>query len=248
MDTTFGEIFNEYYTLFRGQGTSLPVFGDREFTVGIHECNNAIRKWARTDGALWRELTDTLQRQTLTIAPAPTKLIVDGTTSYDTPSNMRKPPAKVSLYSGAGDRQVWFPVVAPHEIENFPELSSQVTFIGSANTGFTMLIGQTLSEQYDGYSIDYVYYKNPVMLSTTVDPTNTIIEMSDPNFAIQDMLASRFTVARNGFGTKLAKSEATQALRNMRIENDSGNYGNMEVLKGATGWGNSQANNQDIRL
>ena len=44
----FSEIFAEYFSLFRGQGSAIPTFGDREFTSAIYACRNAIRKWAKS--------------------------------------------------------------------------------------------------------------------------------------------------------------------------------------------------------
>ena len=64
--------------------------------------------------------------------------------------------------------------------------------------------------------------------------------MSDPNFAIQYMLASRFQNTRNGFGYKTAKFEADTALANMKIENNSGVYGNSESAVADGGWGAPQ--------
>lgn len=241
----FAEINEEYYAIFRGQASSIPVFTDREYKLAIRLANNAIRKWERADGTLWRELKDMLQLQNLTIAPALTKVVVSGTTSYATPSNMRKPPSKVSFFNGTS--QVWYPVIKIHELENFPELTSTVAFIGSANSGYTMYIGSQTSIDYNGYSIDYMYNKKATMFSTATDPAAEIPEMSDPNFIIHEMVASRYANARNGFGYKVAKADATTALMNMRIENDSGDYNSTEVPHNSGSWGSNKTN-QDIIL
>lgn len=245
---TFADIFQEYYSIFRGQATSIPTFttNPREYLYGIRLANNAIKKWERADGTLWAELQDTLQRQNITIAPAQTKTITSGTTEYATPSNMRKPPAKVSFFNGSS--QTWIPAIHITDLQEYIELAGVVTFVGSANTGYTMIVGQPLATAYDAMSIDYVYTKKASLFTTALDPAASIPEMSDPNFIIQDMLATRYSNSRNGFGYKVAKSEATTALRNMRMENDSGTYGTINVLKGASGWGKSSNVGQDIKL
>ena len=231
----FQDIFAEYFSQFRGQAVQIPTFGDREFTVGIYRCNNAIRKWDRVDGMLWRELIARASDQSLTVLPLVAKTIASSTVTYAAPTNMRKPPAEVWVYNAGNYQRL--EVVPPHQVSGLNELSSAVTFLGSANTGYTMHISPHRSDNYPGWTIDYLYYRKPTLLSITDDPSTTVIDMSDPNFAIQDMLASAFASARNGFGFKVASKEKSIALINMKIEDTSGVYGNSHGLKLDTGWG-----------
>ena len=99
----FGDIFEEYFTLFRGQATSIPVFGDREFTKGIIYGNNAIRKWARADGTLWRELIKIASQQSTGVWASIQRQIASLTLTYTAPSNMRKPPAFVRFYTSTAN-------------------------------------------------------------------------------------------------------------------------------------------------
>lgn len=232
----FDTIFKEYYTLFRGRATSFPTYGDREFSVAIQFANNAIRKWERADGQLWRELIDTAQQQSTAIWANDQRTVIAGQLNYTAPSNMRKPPAFIWFFDG--NNQVRINCIEPQDVQHYPELSAVCYFSGSATKGFVLHIGQVLSEQYEGSGIDFVYYKNATLFSTTADPSTEIPEMSDPNFIIQDMLASRYTNTRNGFGLNVSKKEATTALANMKIENNSGVYSNAEMLKQyGSGWG-----------
>lgn len=227
----FNDIFAEYYTAFRGQGTSIPVYGDREYTVAVHYANNGIKAWERADGQLWRELQETLQT-----ASTGDKTLVDGTTGYDAPTDMRKPPAKVWFFNGNSTHSV--DVIEPQDRQNYTLLADQAIFIGSANTGYTLVLGEALTTEFNGWGIDYAYTRKATLLSTTVDPGQTKVDMSDPNFLIQHMLVMRYTNARNGFGVKIADRERTLALANMKIENNSGTYGNAESLGvSGTGWG-----------
>lgn len=241
----YQSIFAEYFSQYRGQAVQIPVFGDREFTVGIYRCNSAIRKWDRTDGMLWRELVARAVDQTTTVFPTINRTILTGTLSYPAPSNMRKPPAEVWTYVGGQYSRLT--VVDPSEISGLQELSSAVTFLGSANTGYTMYISQQTSQDYNGRSIDYLYYRKPTLLSITVNPSTTIIDMSDVNFVIQDMLATAFAASKNGFGYKVAAKEKSIAIINMKIENSSGVPGNAHRFKLDTGWGVNTPTN-DIRL
>lgn len=229
---TFKEIFAEYFSQYRGQATNVPTFGDREFTVAIHNCNKAIRKWARVDGQLWRELYTTFKDNESKTSDT---TITTGKTTYDAPSNMRKPPQYVSFYDSDGfNRSV---TIKPYELERLNELTNMIVFTGGANEGYKMVISDRVAEEYNGKSIDYVYVKQPTILSVSTDPSNTTIEMSDPNYAVQEMLASRFINSRNGFGYRTASSEASIALINMKIENESGDWSRADNLRLDRGWG-----------
>lgn len=239
----FSEIFDEYFSLFRGQAANIPVFGDREFDTGIRYCNSAIKSWERADGMLWRELIDTAASQSLTVLPLAAKTIASNTLSYAAPTNMRKPPAFVRFYSGTNYFDV--PTQRPQNAKDYSDTSSIVWFKGGANAGYTMIIGSNLATQYNGWLIDYIYVKKATLLSTTQDPSTTVIEMSDPNYAINKMLYRRYIPAKNGSGIKTADREVGICLINMKIEDSSGTYGNADRLALDSGWG---TNGVDARI
>jgi len=228
---TVKEIHDEYYAQFRGQGDSLPTFGNREFTLGLYLLRSAIKKWERADGQLWRELITSLSA-----AKALDGTIISTLSGQTTiaPSDMRKPPAWVFFTLPNGNVSRYKPV------EPQDGAVDNVWFEGGANTGYVMHVGENIVNNLVGSEFDYRYYKKATLPSVTVDPSATHIEMSDPNFAIQYMLSARFQNARNGFGYKTAKFEADTALANMKIENNSGVYGNSEEVFGDGGWGMPQ--------
>lgn len=246
MQETFADIFAEYYSLFRGQAASIPSgLEDREYLQGIRVYNSAIRVWERADGTLWRELMTTYQANgaaqwaldltTDAEAADPRLPIASGTLTYAMPRNMRKPPGKVRFFNGSSYHDV--PVIEPKDVSKFTNLGGYVIFYGGANSGYIMTLSNGLDVSSSGWSIDFPYVKSATKLSTTVDPAGVIPECSDVGFLVQQMLASRYANARNGFAYKVAKADATQALANMRIENDSGGYDSMNVLTGGSGWG-----------
>ena len=147
------------------------------------------------------------------------------------PSNMRKPPAWV-FFTHADGRVSRQKPVEPHL-----GATTNVWFEGGANTGYVMHVGSQLANDLTGTTFDYRYYKSATLPSITTDPSATYIEMSDSNFAVQYMLSARFQNTRNGFGYKTAKFEADTALANMKIENNSGVYGNSEEELADGGWG-----------
>lgn len=243
----FSEIFEEYFVQFRGQASSIPTYPDREFKTAIGLGNAGIRTWDRVDGQIWRELIVTAGEQSTDVW-ASNNRTVTGTT-LTPPNNMRKPPAFVQFSNGVSSFEIT--VVPPQEQKDYSDQSSTIWFEGGANTGFVMHISDLIAQQYNGWTINYVYVKKPTLLSTTQDPSTTVVEMSDPNFLIQDMLRRRFRSGRNGFGYKTADADCKTALLNMKIENDSGVWGNSDrmrdLLINGQGWGTNQPIN-DIRL
>ncbi len=213
---TFDEIFAEYYPLYRGQAT-VPASTDREYLLAIPLANNAIRKWDRADGVLWRELYTTVQ-----VEGDGSQVISIDQSSYEAPDNMRKPDGDIRLTDPTNASNVKrIPVVSPTDKYAKSDTRAYAYFVGGANAGWTLYFTGNITP-YVGWLIDYAYYKKPTLITTGTD----VPDMSDPNFIVQDMLASRFTASRNGFAYQAAKANATDALRNMIVENNSGSPGN----------------------
>lgn len=228
------DIFQAYYSLFRGQATSIPAYGNREFTWAVVAGNVSIGKWDRVDGELWRELITTAKTQNLEEIVGDT-LTVAGQTTYAAMADMRKPPAFVRFYKNGTYNDV--PTIPPQDAMNYSDLSGAIWFSGSANRGYTMNIGSGFSTMYGGYNIDYVYVRKPITLPLGQDCSAYMVDMSDPNFIVQDLLAARASNARNGFVFKTARKDADDALMNMKIEDGSGVYGNSSHMPLDMGWG-----------
>lgn len=217
----YDDIFAEYYPLYRGQAT-VPASTDREYLLGIPLANNAIRRWDRADGVLWEELFTSNQQQG---SDGEGTLTLDLTlTSQVGPTNMRKPGSYVQLTDPTNAQNFRrFPVIAPSETYAQGSNSMYAYFEGSANTGVWALFLNGTYTQYSDWLIDYPYYKKPTLFTPG---GGEVADMSDPNFIIQSMLQSRFVNSRNGFAYSDSKANATDALRNMVIENNSGSPGN----------------------
>ena len=234
----FDDIFREYYALFRGQATNIPAYGSAEYSVGIQLANNAIRKWVRADGEEWVELWTTHQLQT------PGAAIATNTHTYNI-LNMRKVPKKVYFSDGSS-----YDVIDPGQIDDYSDLNGLAYFTGGANKGWVLHLDGNLAP-LNGKLFDFPYLSNPVFIPNTASAPATVPQMSDVNFMIQDMLASRYANAKNGFGYKTAKNDATVALQNMKIENGSGTQGkslNLFQNQQTAGWGVSGTPVNDIKL
>lgn len=231
---TFKDIFEQYWVIYRGQATSIPFqLNDREYSLGIRNCNAAIKAWERADGQLWRELRSTLQSQTGNDSGE--KTITNGKILYDAPGNMRKPPGRVFAYGNNQYHELH--VIDPKDLAKLNELSSAVCFIGSANKGYQMQTSERVAEELNGKNLDYVYDTAAQLLSTTEQPAEVKLEMSDPSFAVYYMLKLRSAANSNGFMFRFAESEASVALMNMKIENENGTWENPDVLALEGKWG-----------
>jgi hypothetical protein len=236
--TNVEQICNEYYGLYRGQDTAITS-DSREYAIAINLLKQAVRKWDRADGQLWRELNTSLSLEKV-LDPA----LVNTITSIATaaPSNIRKPPAFVTFTLTDGR-------TAKYTVDN-PENSSStsVWFLGGTGTGWVMYIGNDLLETLTDATFDYQYIKSPTQPTTAAAGATTFIEMSDPSFAVHYMLALRFQNARNGFGYQTAMNEAKEALANMKIENNTGTLDSTTYMTPDSGWGMPVGINTDIRL
>lgn len=209
MATTFAEIFPEYFTLFRGQATNIPGLSDPEYKIALFLAAGSVRAWARADGVEWNVLWKNFSDSSAT-------LIAEGTHAYAI-ADMRKPPKKITI--GGSD----LAVIKPEQADLISV--NCAWFTGSPSIGWTLHI-RTITQEMVGQAIDFIYLRQP----TPIVNGTSIIDMSDPNFLIHDMLAARFTQSRNGFAVKVHKAEATLALQNMKIEDISGTYGNSDNL------------------
>lgn len=216
---TFNDIFPEYFTLYRGQATNIPGPSDPEYKIALQLANNSVRKWDRADGHEWNVLWTTLSN---TAIP---RTIQTGVSSYAI-TDMRKPPKQITI----GGSKV--AVIKPEQVDVVAS-DNVAWFTGSPSIGYTLHL-KTVTQDMVGKKIDFIYLRKP----TAIVDGDSVIDMSDPSFLIHDMLAARFTNARNGFAVKVHKQEALTALQNMKIEDMSGTYGNSDNLGLATGgWG-----------
>lgn len=102
------------------------------------------------------------------------------------------------------------------------------------NPGYTLKINPAPTANLNGLDIDYVYYKYPSRFTTGTSRT----EMADSYFIVHRMLANQFRASRNPYYTS-AKADAENALKQMQIDNNSGNWSNPPTLTDTSGtqWG-----------
>lgn len=210
----FSDIFEEYYALYRAESDA-PANDDEEYLVAVKYANKAIRRWANYDATYWKELFTTLQS-------TDGGSITSGTNEYSAPDDMREAGGFVKILDTNGNAVRHYPILEPQEVQFKGDNSMYAYFTGDPNNGFTLHLNPTPDDAIDGFDIDYVYYRKPV----EIEEDSTLPEMADPSFITDFMLAQRFRASRNWTGYQTAKADAENALKEMKMDNDSGSWAN----------------------
>jgi hypothetical protein len=222
----FDSIWTAYYSLFRAD-SDIPASTEDEYTVGMRMANEALNRWANYDGVYWKELYDTNQTDGTGV-----QTVTTGTTTYAAPTNFKEAGGYVRLLNSDGVVQHRYPILDPNETQFTTTLNNYCYFTGNPKDGYTLHLSPSPPSNYDGWDIEYDYYKKPTEYSTGA----TVSEIPDPYFVVHRMLANQFRAARNPYYSS-AKADAENALRQMKIDNDSGTW--------ASPW--SQADNSGTR-
>jgi len=100
--------------------------------------------------------------------------------------------------------------------------------------GYVLNLNPAPTSALNGMDIDYAYYKRPTEFTTGTTTT----EMANPYFIVHRMLSQQFRVARNPYYSS-ALRDAENAIRVMKMDNDSGSWANpwSEADNSGTSWG-----------
>lgn len=224
----FDTIFSAYYNLYRAD-SDVPASTDAEYTVGIALANEAINRWSNYDTVYWKELFTTLQASTQT-SPTLVTAIATGTTTYTAPTDFKEAGGHVRVLKASGALHTSYPIIEPGKVQFMTTEAKYCYFTGSPKDGYTLNLNPAPISDLNGLEFDYTYYKKPTLFTTGTD----ITEMSDPYFIVHRMLASQFRAARNPYYSS-AKSDAENALGQMKMENDSGNWSNPATITDNSG-------------
>lgn len=226
----FSEIFAAMYTLYRGE-EEIPASTDPEYTIALRLANEAINRWANYDGTYWKELFST----NLNADSDGDQTIESDTATYDAPSDMRESGGYISLKDAQGNTVSRYPIIEPQEAQFKGDQGKYAYFTGDPSNGYVLHLNPVPESNQVGNSIDYVYYKKPTLFTIGTDVT----EIADPYFIVHRILAQRFRVSRNWSAYQTAFRDAEDALKIMKMDNDSGNWANPFKLPDHSGssWG-----------
>lgn len=226
---TFEEIFQAYYTLFRAE-EEVPAEGDEEYVVGMRLANEAINRWAFYDNTYWKDLYNTLQE-----SGDGDSTIVTGQTDYDAPEDFQEAGGFIKVKDSSGNTLQSYPIVEPQEAQFKVDSAVLAYFTGDVANGFVLHLNPAPPSSLSGMDMDYVYYKKPTLFASGTD----VSECPDPYFIVNRMLAQQFRANRNPY-YQSAKNDAENALKQMKMANDSGSWANPWKLQdnSGTSWGN----------
>jgi hypothetical protein len=214
----FSTLVGIYYNLYRGEATP-PTSSDDEWTIAIRNYNAALLRMSTYDDVKWNFMWSTLQ------SSAAVKILSTGVTTYTAPTDMQEP-GGVLTFIDSNSNRLLYPILQPHEVQVTNQLSTYGYFTGNSQTGFTLHVNPSPTATVNGYGIDYDYYKKPTLLIPATEAGTTLIPGGDPMFYANFMLAMRFRNTRNYPSYQTALRDAEEALKLMKIKNNSGTYFN----------------------
>lgn len=224
----FTAIFQAFYSLYRGD-SDVPASTDDEYTVGMRLANEAINRWQNFDNTFWKELYTTNQ-----LDGTGTQTITTGQTSYTVSSNFKEAGGLVKILDTSGNALETYKIIDPSEVQFQGDNSKYAYFLGNAVDGITLNLNPAPTSNLNGLDLDYTYYKTPTLFTTGSDVT----EMSNPYYIVHRMLAQQFRVSRNPYYSS-ALRDSEDALKIMKMTNDSGSWSNPPVMidNSGMGWG-----------
>jgi hypothetical protein len=103
------------------------------------------------------------------------------------------------------------------------------------NQGYSLILNPAPDASLNGLDIDYSYYKKPSLYTTGT----SVSEIPDSDFVVHHMLSHRFKASRNWSAYQTANRDAENKLGQMKMDNDSGSYGNPWKVSdnSGTSWG-----------
>lgn len=226
----FKDIFAEYYTLFRGD-SDIPTTTDTEWSIAVRYGNTAIRRFENVDGEMWNFLWTTAAKEGNSYSYSNTSS-VPVITTITCPDNMKMPGGWIKFTDPVSKAFFMIDVIQPYEVQLKSGNDPYAYFTGDENNGFTLNISLA-GNSYQGYIIDFPYYKKPTYFDATVNATDgvnedgtTVTECPDANYIINYILAYRLRSTRNYPSYQTAKNDAETALEGMQIKNRIGQDGN----------------------
>lgn len=186
-----------------------PATTDDEWETRLNLINQAIDKWSFSD-TLWDELWTTYTHAS-TLSTA--------TTYAMTMTDLRFPGGQLRLIKSGVT--TYIPIISPEEYQGYAG-EAQVAYItGNQTAGWTLNLGwtPTSSDSVYGATIKLDYYKYATRY-TTASLTSVKPEMSDPNYIIYDVAATKALLDSNNNMYSVFSTEAQACMTNMRITND----------------------------
>jgi len=99
------------------------------------------------------------------------------------------------------------------------------------NKGYSLYLNPAPTALYNGYNLDYSYYKKPSQYTTGTSRS----EVPNSYFIVHHMLGNRFRASRNWSAYQSAKRDSEDALKIMQMDNNAGTWSNSWQLADNSG-------------
>jgi len=188
------------------KSSDTPDSTTEDFIIRLEYANAAIDKWENEQGIEWKELYGTISGA-----------MVNGVFNNQTTLNDFKRPAG---YLRIGSDKYQY--VRPENIEVEQRLrpTHQVYTVTGSDGSYSINVYPAVS---DNFTLDYRKRATKYTLGTETTPE---IQMSDPEFIINDVLAQLYLDDDNGTQANVSMQIATGKMEAMRLANETDPFNN----------------------
>lgn len=233
---TFETLFGLFYTKYRGEENP-PSTTDPEWQIAVRNYNSALDRLESFDDTRWDFLKTFLQ-DSAQVSPVLDRTLTTGDTSFTAPTDMLNPGGIFWKIDTNGNRLAPLQVRKPEDVGLLSPSTDWGFFTGDQWGGFTFHLGKAVESGENGYGLDYLYYKKLTRLDPdTEDGTSTIAPAPSEYFACY-LAGQRFLDSRNFPAYQVMKRDSEEALKQMKLRNNSGDYyNNLGVQDAGPGFG-----------
>jgi len=232
----FTTIFGLFYTKYRGEETP-PDSTDPEWKIAVRNYNSSLDRLERYDDTRWDFMKTSLQASTQT-SPVLDRTLTTNDASFVAPTNMLYPGGLWWKINLSNKRSAPYRVYKPEDVGILSQNSTYGYFLGDFQNGYTFYINPTVISSENGYGLDYIYYKKLTRLNPTTETGTSIIAPAASEFFACFLAAQRFLDSRNFPAYQIMKRDSEEALKMMKLQNNSGDYYATSLVQDAgPGWG-----------
>lgn len=219
MPNTLEQLQLRIHTKYDTTDVVAPDEGSDDWDLRTELANDAIEVWEQegTEAGGWAELYTTLEEENDeddTIATDAMRTWVNGTTSYDAPTNFQRLTGFVFVTDTDGVQHT-HEYVRPEKVQRFLATGDDRRYAyvtGNKKSGHKIHI---MGADYaSGAIIDYPYYKD----ATPLVDADDVIEMSKPRFVFLQVLSDLFAEDDPDRSAQYA-NEAIAVMSTMKLQN-----------------------------
>jgi hypothetical protein len=214
---------DQIHTNYTGANDT-PAVGSTDWLIRLNHINRCIAQWAAQKAVEWNELWTTG-----TTTPS---IITTSTTSYALPADFNRIGGYIRLVLSNGSKQPIKIIQAEEAAQAIADGLQKVYITGKPGSYILKLTWTpTASDVFTGSTVEFDYYKYPLVLSSASD----VPEMSDPYYIVEFVTAKLFQ---------------TQSPTNYNIHNNMAIDLMSQMMEGnqLTGYNNNSPNGFNVSI